>query len=111
MQILGSFQNDSTSAKRCVTALRTLYEKLPLPEDAHILPAAETNSAETIPPVMKSIDHELLQTYGTATETFANPGVLSSHEMGQVFGWLEPFDDFDATDLSWLNVVPGDLLA
>ena len=111
MQILGSFQNDSTSAKRCVAALRTLYDRLSLPENALIPAEGEPSSAGMQPPVIESADHGLLQNDGTASETLADPGTLNSQEMGQIFGWLDSFEDFDPTDLSWLNVVPGDLLA
>lgn len=44
-------------------------------------------------------------------ENYTDPAALVSQDVSQVFGWLDSFDDFDTTDLSWLNVVPGDFLA
>ena len=111
MHILRCFQNDSSSAKRCVTALSTLYEKLSLPDDAHFPGGSGPAPAEAYLPAMEPIDQTRTQAHDPSSEGFADLAALDSQEMAQVFGWLDSFDDFDPSDLSWLNVVPGDLLA
>ncbi|KAJ9603731.1 hypothetical protein H2200_011917 [Cladophialophora chaetospira] len=111
MHVLRCFQNDSVSAKRCVTALSALYDKLSLPNDAHFPGEAEADAADTYLPAMEPIDRYPMQTRAPSTERFGDLAALDSQEMTQVFGWLDSFDDFDPSDLSWLNVVPGDMLA
>jgi hypothetical protein len=58
---------------------------------------------------MESTEPGRFQSY--TNQAFNDPAALDAQEMAQVFGWLDSFDAFDPSDLSWLNVVPGDFLA
>lgn len=111
MHILRCFQNDSSSAKRCVTALGTLYERLSLPDGTVFASGAESTSIQPHPPATESIQHDQAQTRGNTGEIFLDSTAQDTQEVAQVFGWLDAFEEFDPSDLSWLNVVPGDFLS
>ena len=88
-----------------MTALSALYERLSLPHDAHLANGAESTPERAHLQAVESIDH------GTTSEAFPDPAALDSQEVAGLFRWLDSFDTFDPSDLSWLNIVPGDLLA
>lgn len=114
IQILGCFHSDSLSAKRCVAALTTLYEKLPFSDDTHLMqgqPRGDDGRAPAPTAGMDTMHDDPTRSHRDVYENYTDPAALVSQDVSQVFGWLDSFDDFDTTDLSWLNVVPGDFLA
>ncbi|KIX99033.1 uncharacterized protein Z520_05494 [Fonsecaea multimorphosa CBS 102226] len=111
MHILRCFQNDSTSAKRCVTALGSLYERLSLPDGTIFASGVESTSIPPHPLATDSIQPAQVRTHGVMGDTLTDSADLDTQEVAQVFGWFDAFEPFDPSDLSWLNVIPGDFLS
>ncbi|KIW10996.1 hypothetical protein PV08_10295 [Exophiala spinifera] len=111
MEILQSFQNDNISAQRCVFALRTLYGRLWLSADTHVVTGNENFQMQTRLPNNNLVGNGQVQSFQPTDGALSDQVALDGQEISQVFEWADLFDAFDPSDLSWLNVVPGDLLA
>lgn len=106
IHILRDFQNDSTSAKHCVTVLGLLYDKLSAIKEA--------NSRDPEGGNFNTLPQEIVPSHTqdfTAGDAIYETSGASVPDMAQAYEWFDSFTDIDFVDMSWLNAVPGDLFS
>ena len=110
LKILRHFQSNNVSAKRCVIALSTLYDKIPASQNQALpvqrpatLPDAQPSWSSPIG-LGESDDFTAATSKNTIDPT-------QDQDVAMTFDWLASFDDVDVSDLSWLTTMPHEFFA